>query len=180
MNRRDAINEILLSLNELPLDTADNVADVPTARIVDAQLEITKKKILAYGWEFNTLTLNLYPNTQGHIVVPETFLSVNGSDDNPEIIVKDWKLFDKEVNSFIFSDAIECKVIEDVLFDDIPFSIANYIVQVSSLASYINIIGNTDDVTVRNRALQEARIEALRENANNINGNLIDSGSLRG
>lgn len=179
MNRRDAINEILLSLNELPLDITDNTDDVPTAKIVDAQLEITKKKILSYGWEFNTIKLDLYPNTESRIVVPESFLTVNAPD-NPEIIVKDWKLYDKEENSFLFTSAITCEFVEDVPFDDIPFTIANYIVQSASLQAYINIIGNTDDVTLRQRVMLDARAEAIRENAYNINGNLVDATMVRG
>ncbi len=180
MNRRDAINEILLSLNELPLDTVDEVADVPTARIVDAQLEITKKRILSYGWEFNTITLGLYPNTQNHIVVPTSFLSINGSVDFPDVIMKDWKLFDKALNTFQFTGAVTCVVVEDIAFDDIPYTIANYIVQAASLQAYINIIGNTDDVSLRHKAMTEAKIEALRENAVNIDGNLVDLAGLRG
>lgn len=179
MNLRDAINEILISLNEIPLDVDDLIDDVPTAKVVATQLEISKKKVLAYGWEFNTLTISLYPNTQNHIVVPESFLSVNGTSDNPEVIVKDWKLYDKEENTFVFTSPIDCVVIEDIAFDDIPFAIANYIVQVASLQSYINIIGNTDDVSIRHRAMLEAKNEAIRTDANNIAGNIIDQSLVR-
>jgi hypothetical protein len=179
MNRRDAINEILISLNELPLSVDDLVADVPTAVIVDTQLEISKKKVLSYGWEFNTLTLSLYPNGANHIVVPSSFLSVNGTSDYTNVIVKDWKLFDKEGNSFKFTTPVDVVVIEDVVFDDIPFHIANYVVQMTALQAYINIIGNTDDVTLRHRSMLEAKTEAIREDSVNINGNIIDPTKAR-
>lgn len=174
MNTRDAINEILLSLNELPLDPSDLVEDIPTATIVQKELEIAKRKVLSYGWEHNSLSISLYPNNEGYIVVPNTYLSVDGGIDNPNIIVRDWKLYDKENKSFRFTGQIEVNVIEDIVFDDIPFHIANYIVQTASLQAYINIIGNTDDIKIRYEAVQVAKIEALRNDANKFNGNVLE------
>lgn len=174
MDKRDAINEILLSLNELPLDIEDAVEDIQVAVIVDKQLDITKRKILASGWFFNTTVITLVPNTEEYIVIPQSFLSVDGTTDK-NLTVRDWKLFDKEKLTYKFEDSQECNVIEDISFDDIPFMTADYIVQVASLQSYINIIGNTEDIAVRNQMVAMSRIEALREDANNIDGNLLGS-----
>lgn len=175
MNKRDAINEILLSLNELPLDIDDLVEDVKTAVIVEKELDIARKKILAKGWYFNTITRKLAPNTNGNIIIPNTFLSVNGGNDNPNLVVRDWKLFDKSEMSYIFESEVTVTVIEDIIFDDIIFTVADYIVQMASLRAYINIIGNSEDVNVRREEINSARLLALREDANNRNGNVLDS-----
>ena len=90
MNKRDAINEVLMALNELPLQHSDSVEAIPTAILVDREINIAKKKVLSYGWEFNTFTLSFYPNSEGHIVVPSTFLSADGGEDNPQVIIRDW------------------------------------------------------------------------------------------
>lgn len=174
MNLRDAINEVLSNLNELPLDVGDLIKDVPTAIIVNSQLEIARRKVLSYGWNFNSLTYTLTPNNEGYIVIPSTWLSVDGYDDN-DLIVRDYKLFDKAKMSYTFSGSVKLDVIEDSLFDDIPFHIANYIIQVASLQSYINIIGNTDDISLRKLSVDNARLEAIRDDANKIDGNLLDS-----
>lgn len=180
MNKRDSINEILLALNELPLDITDNVEDIQIATIVDKQLDITKRKILSKGWYFNTTTRDLYPNVQGNIVIPLTFLSTDGGDNEPNLMVRDWKLFDKSEMSFIFDKSKECKVVEDIVFDDIPFIVADYITQVASLQAYINIIGNTEDISIRNRMIDIARIDAYREDANNRDGNILESDFVTG
>lgn len=174
MNKRDAINEILLSLNELPLDIDDLIEDVPTAVIVEKELEIARKKILSYGWNFNSITITLTPDNDGYINLSNQFLSVDGFDNN-DLIVRDWKLFDKANMTFKFTGSVELDIIEDSAFDDIPFHIANYIVQVASLQSYINIIGNTDDISLRKLSVDSARVEALRDDANKIDGNLLNS-----
>ena len=176
MNTRDAINEILLSLNELPLDISDAIEDIGIAVIVNSQLEITKRKILSRGWFFNKTIIKLVPNTEKYIVIPDSFLSVDGGDDEPSLVVRDHKLFDKEELTFKFDEAKECKIVEDIPFDDIPFTIADYIVQTASFQAYINIIGNSEDIRVRMTMVNEAKINALRENANNIDGSVLDSG----
>jgi hypothetical protein len=172
MNTRDAINEMLLALNELPLEIEDAVEDVPIAIIVNAQLEITKKKILSKGWWFNTIAMELVPNTEKYIIVPQTFLSIEGVS-NSNVAVRDWKLFDKAELSYKFDDSVECNVIEDISFDDIPFVVYNYIVQSATLTSYINIIGNTDDIALRREEKNEARIEAIREDSIKSKGNVL-------
>lgn len=172
MNKRDAINEILLSLNELPLDVTDNIEDIGIAVIVDKELDIAKKKVLSEGWYFNVLSHTLEPNVDGYIVIPESYISVDGES---SIIVRDWKLYNHIDRTFKFDEAVEAIVTEDIPFDDVPFHTASYIVQVASLQAYINIIGNTDDVQLRLKSMNTARIEAIRDNANNIDGNLLTS-----
>lgn len=171
MNKRDAINEILLSLNELPLDITDLVEDIGIAVIVDKELEIAKKKVLSEGWHFNKLSRELVPDPQGYIVIPNTFLSVDG---DSSYAVRDWKLYDIANKTFKFDQPVEVIVVDEIVFDDIPFHVANYIVQIASLQAYINIIGNSDDISLRNNAVQAARIEALRDNARKRNGNLLE------
>lgn len=174
MNIRDAINEVLLALNELPLDPEDNVEDIPTALLVDKEIQIARKKVLMYGWEFNTNTISFYPNEENNIVVPNTYLIADGTVDNPEIIVRDWKVFDKEANTFKFTSPISLNVTMDIVFDDLPFPIANLVVQTASLKAYIDIIGNTDDITIRKAELQDAKIEALRYDAKISDTNVLD------
>lgn len=173
MNKRDAINEVLLNLNELPLDVDDLVADIQIATIVDEQIDISTKKILGYGWSFNTLTQTFFPNIERKIVIPSTVLSLVGTT-NKSLVVKDHKLFDKSTLSFNFDDGQEVEYYEEIAFDDIPFHVANFIVATASLTAYINIIGNTGDIAVRREELKEAKILAVREDANSIKGNFID------
>jgi hypothetical protein len=174
MNLRDAINEVLLSLNELPLDVADAVEDVPVAVIVDQSIAIAKKKVLGKGWYFNTLDLELIPNTDGYIPIPFSFLSLDGGDAEPNLTVRDWKLFDKSTLSFKFEDNKSVQVIEDIPFDDIPFMTANYIVAMASLQSYTDIIGDESGIRIKREALIEAKIDAMREDANSTDGNLLN------
>lgn len=171
MTKFDAINEILLSLNELPLDETDLVSDVPIAVIVDKELDVATRSILAKGWNFNTISVSLSVNLTGHIEVSKEYLSV---DAGGGIVVRDWKLYDTVNNTFKFDEDVSVTVVENIIFDDLPFSIADYIIKQASLQSYINVIGNSDDISLRYRILDGARIEAIRIDARQINGNLLE------
>lgn len=176
MNKRDGINEILQSLNQPPLDVADAVEDIYSATIIDSEIDIAKRKVLSQGWSFNEYSISLQPNTEGYIVIPQTYLSVDSETEN--IVVRDWKLFNLDDLTYIFDTAQEVTVIEDIPFDDLPFHIANYVIQMASLKSYINIIGYTDDVRIRTSELNEARIEAIRDDANKQDGNALNEASV--
>lgn len=172
MNYRDAINEVLLALNELPIDVSDTIEDIPTALLVSKEIEIARRKVLSYGWEFNTLNLSFYPNDDNNIVISSDYLQIN-STDNENLIVRDWKLFDKDANSFKFYSPVGLTVTDNVVFDDLPFAVANLVVQTASLKAYIDIVGNTEDVKIRKDELKEARIEAIRYDTQISNTNML-------
>lgn len=173
MNIKDAVNEVLLSLNELPLDDTDNISDIGIAVTANEHIEIARKRILSKGWYFNTITTDLVPDVDGYIIIPNSYLSVDSVANN-NIIVRDAKLFDKDEFTFIFDEAEECTIVEDVVLDDLPFTITDYIVQLASLNAYISIIGNSDDVAIRRENVNLARIEAMKDNARIKDGNIFD------
>jgi len=117
--------------------------------------------------------MSLVPNTDGYIPIPLSFLSVDGGDAEPDLCVKDWKLFDKSLLTYKFTENKSVEVIENVSFDDIPFNTANYIVSMASLSSYVNIIGDQEGIRTRTNAFNDSRIEAIREDANNQDGSLL-------
>lgn len=173
MTEREAINEILLNVNELPLDDTDVVEDISIAVIANKFLDIARKQVLNYGWYFNTLEITLYPNTSSYIVIPTTYLAVDGSSDTDEYTVRDYKLFNKATNSFIFEDGVSCIVVDDVVFDDVPYAIANYIIKIASFNAYSNRIGDANGMSIRANLMKEAKIDALRDNAHKLDGNVL-------
>lgn len=173
MTTFDAINEVLLSLNELPLEVTDNPEDIPTGLVASTHLNIARKKILSSGWYFNTTNIELVPDNDGYIAVPASYLTADHTTDN-NIIIRDHKLFDKSDLTFVFDEEQEMTVIEDISFDDIPFHVADYIVQTACLQAYVNVVGNGDDVATRKEAVRLARMEALRDDANKRDGNILE------
>ena len=180
MQEREAINEVLININELPLDDSDVVADINIAIVVSKVLDISRKQILGQGWNFNRTTRDLVPNIDEYIIIPKSFLSVDGASDTDNYTVRDSKLFDKTEISFRFTSPVSCEIIEDIVFDDIPYAFANYIVKSASLMAYSNIIGDANGVQIRSLQLKEARVDAIRTDANEMDGNLLTSTYITG
>jgi hypothetical protein len=175
MQEREAINEVLLNINELPLDDSDVVEDINIAVVVSKVLDISRKQILGQGWNFNRTTRDLVPNIDEYIIIPKSFLAVDGASDTDNYTVRDSKLFDKTNISFRFTSPVSCEIIEDIVFDDIPYVFANYIVKSASLMTYSNIVGDVNGVQIRATQLNEAKIDAIRTDANEMDGNLLTS-----
>jgi len=172
MDLRTAINEVLLSINELPLTENDNIDDIQSAIIVNKELNIAKRTVLSNGWKFNTINISLQPNSNGYILVPNTVLALFPL--NNTLIVRDWKLYNTIDSSFIFTEPQIVKMYQDVSFDDLPFHIVNLIIKKASLSSYIHIVGSGDDLSQKRIDIQEANIIAVKTEARARNGNVLD------
>ena len=175
MTLREAVNEILLNINELPLDDTDIIEDINVAIFADKFLDISRKHILSKGWYFNSVTYTLTPNVSGYIVIPKSFLSIDSSTDSEELVNRDWKIYDKANATYIFTEPKTLDVIEDIVFDDIPYSVANYIVKSASLMAYSNIVGDVSGIQSRAAVLQQVKADALREDANKMDGNILST-----
>lgn len=165
-------------LQEIPIDKQNirSASDIATnVSKVTSILENSKKEILSYGWYFNTTTMYLTPNTDKYIIIPTTFLSVDGSSDSDTYTVRDWKLFDNGTMTFLFDNPVECIVIEDISFDDLSSVMYKYIHSYALLESYKAICGVDDKVSMYVRKVQETKADALRDDAANSDGNLLTS-----
>jgi hypothetical protein len=186
MSERDAINQILLGLNEVPLDSEDLVSDIAIAEKIQLRLLSTKKRILKQGWSFNEIERTLSPQESGFIPIPTSYLVLTPEDNT--LTIRDWKMYDKDEQTYFFTEDVNVTAIEDVDFADLPYYMADYIVAETELKSYIDIVGSDSDIREKKEAVIIARADAIRidnENvdnnlftANDENSQLLDRGSL--
>ncbi|MGB1226421.1 MAG: hypothetical protein ACPG9K_00905 [Poseidonibacter sp.] len=141
-------------------------------------LDKVRKDTLSEGWQENTITVTLQPNTDGYIPIPKSYLLVDGVSQNVKI--RDWKLFDSESFTFIFESGVSCEVFEDLPIDDITHSLKNLIVSKATYESYIAISIKKDEMPVLDREYKRALVVALRNNARNIDGNVLTNTYISG
>lgn len=122
----NAINVLLQTINELPIENEedlDNVLEAQTARQV---LKETKEEVLSEDWHFNRdREYTLSPNTDGFIIVPFNILDLSSSD--ADLIVREWKLYSKSNQSFIFEDPQTVDIVWNIAFNDLTHPLRNYI-----------------------------------------------------
>ncbi len=123
MTRLEAVNRILLSIGELPIDDLDFA---PTeVELALTHLDMASKEVQLDGWYFNTEIVDLKPDSQGHIFLP--YDSIKVVDLPPYVICINNKLYDQARQSFVFNKNIRCKAIKAVDFEDIPLSFALWV-----------------------------------------------------
>lgn len=121
-----AINTLLQTINELPIENTDDLAYSETGKLAEMTIIETKKEVLSQGWNFNTdKEYPFPPDTAGIIAVPPNVLDIVASND--AIIMREWKLYDRQNFTFEFDEPVKCTVVWDVDFNSITHPLRHYI-----------------------------------------------------
>ena len=162
MKLLDAINLILPMFGEATITRIDRKH--PTVALILDNLNAVKMTVLAEGWWFNTSNTKLYPNPEGIISTPADLLSIES---RKPIEARGAVLVDFEKDSRIFKEPVECSISYDMAFEDLPYSVANYITHRTALVAYTKDYGYEDLYQVlavgEQKAYQKMLAEHLRK-----------------
>ena len=121
-----SINILLQTINELPIETTDDLSISTTAKLAEMTIIEVKKEVLSQGWHFNHDKAYPFPqDINGVIPVPANVLDISSSSGN--IIMRDWRLYDKDKFTFEFTSPVLCNVVWDMDFNSLTHPIRHYI-----------------------------------------------------
>lgn len=160
-NKLYAINVMLQNINELTIDSLDDLDSVLEAQIAETVLEEIKTDVLSEGWDINRDTdWEFAPDTAGIISVPYNVLDL--SDDEGKVQLREWKLYDTDNKTFVFDEVQTCEVIWDVDFNNITYPIRKYITIKAARIFQVRMIGDTSSFRFTEKDEAEARVNARR------------------
>jgi len=137
-----AINTLLQTINELPIETTDDLANATTAQLAEMTINEVKREVLSQGWHFNSdFSYPFPPDVNGIISIPPNVLDIVASDDK-NYIMRDWRLYDKDNFTFNFTEAIPCDVIWNMDFNSLTHPIRHYITIKSARVFQARTIGD--------------------------------------
>lgn len=137
-----SINILLQTINELPIENTDDLANSTTAQLAEMTINEVKKEVLAQGWHFNTDKRYPLPqDTSGYINIPYNILDIVASD-GKNYIMRDWKLYDKDNFTFKFDAAVPCDIVWDMDFNSLTHPICHYITIKASRVFQARTIGD--------------------------------------
>jgi len=152
-----AINIALSVVGEQLIEQDVPIDGIYEAEVADLLIEATKTEILEEGWSFNTdENWEMTPDVNGYIVIPTIALRIDPSSTGTNAIRKDGKLYDKDNQTYIFESSVECDVIWDVDFDDLPAIMQQYITLKASRILYQRLVGDADMMSILIRDEEEA------------------------
>ena len=160
MNKyNDAINECLQVIGEQRIEGDLSIEGIDEAEQADALIESTKEEILSEGWSFNyDSEWTLSPDTDGYIVVPPSALRVDPSEESEKYIRKGGKLYDKDGKTFKFTSSVDCDIVWNIAFDEIPSIMQKYIVLKASRILYQRLVGDTNMLSILMDDEKQARL----------------------
>jgi len=130
----EAINTMLMSIGEQPIQNDDDLAGLSDASIAKQILSNVSRAVQSRGWIFNTdLDKVMKPNQFGEINLDDTILRIDTTtrlrDKDNDIVERGRKLYDRQRNSDRFEDGSEvrCNLIKYLDFIDLPEPARRYI-----------------------------------------------------
>lgn len=156
MKTLSLINTILSDMAEREVTSVD--ARHPTVGKILANLAVKKEELLSRGWYFNTTKVTAYPDIHTKkIQVNPKILSVEGT----RFLVLDGFLFDRDSQTYLFSDPVEFTAIWDQEFDYLPICVQQILYARTATLVYSSDFGQD------NKTQQYMQIEI--ENSNELN-----------
>lgn len=124
----EAVNVCLTNIGEAP------VTSLESGLLVDAQIasdivDEISREVQSIGWNFNTEEFDLTPDTDGFINLPASTLRVDSVKTNfhEDLIMRGSRLYDKDNNTYVFTEGKTVEVILYLVFDELPETVRRFI-----------------------------------------------------
>ena len=140
-----AINQILSSCGQAPVTTLDTTnPDVAIA--YDTLLQISRE-VQSEGWTFNKeYHVEFNPDDNKHIIIPSNIIQIklteNSDNMDFDAVRRSGKLYDRQHHTNEWENKIECDVVYEYDWVDLPQPIQDYIVSRAATISAQRIVGD--------------------------------------
>ncbi len=174
-----AINILLQHINQLPIDNEEELNDVLEAQTAASVLLETKVEVLSDEWDFNRdENYSFPPDTSGYIALPANILDIYDPQGN--IIMRDWRLYDKTSQSAKFTEAQTMNVVWNVDFNSLTHPLRNYITIRAARKFQARQVMDTNLYSYTKEDEEAALMIARRSEARTGNYNMLTSGQFGG
>ncbi len=171
-----AVNILLQTINQLPIEREEDFDVIIEARMAKDTLIEVKRAVLSEKWDFNSDTnYRLARDNQGMIPLPSNVLEV-ASIFGDDLIMRDWKLYSKKEQSFIFDDDQKVNIVWDMPFNSLSHAIRHYITIRAARVFAARTIGDQAMVTYTKADEDNAYLAARRNEGRTGNYNMLSSG----
>lgn len=176
----DAVNLCLRYIGEMPVPSTvdiDSLDELHEARIIRNELLNTSRELQTKGWWFNREPWEFIPNSvDSKIAVPVTVLTIKGTGAN--YVIRGGNLYDVEGNTFIFDDKVECLVIWELSFEELPQSFAQYVAYTTAMDVQSFLRGDTATNERLRQKVAESYLVVQKEDLSYNQYNLISGTRL--
>jgi len=177
----EAVNILLQSIGQFPIETEADFDVLEEARLAKQTLIETKRAVLSEGWDFNTDDAwEFVPSEPAYslgggfeIPVPTNVLDITA--ERGDVIIRDWKLYSRKNQSFMFTETVKCKVIWDMDFDTLSHPLRHYVTIRASRLFAARTIGDKNAVAYSIADEEDAYLSCRRSEGRTGRYNMFNS-----
>lgn len=146
MTKLDAVNQMLASIGQSPINTLSGTIPKDASKAVLA-LDTVLREVLTKGWSFNTdYDYLLNPDGNDNILIPSAAMWVDPEYQSNDYVIR-WdsgvaKLYDREAQSFTITEPVKCRIIWAYDFEEIPQVARHYIAMRAGRIFQSQIVGS--------------------------------------
>ena len=170
----DAVNILLETINEEPIEDPEDYDNIIEARQARSKVVEVKRAVLSEEWDFNRDENFTFPLTvDNEVVVPTNVLDITAN--NADVIMRNWKLYSKSNQSYVFEEEVPATVVWDLDFNSITHPLRHYITIRAARIFQARRIG--DEKALRYNAVDEqsALLAARRSESRTGQYNMLTS-----
>lgn len=172
----DAINELLASVGEEPVEDLENLP--PSGTVALRHLRSKSRDLQEEGWWFNKdESLTLTPDVSGEIALPINWLDVDGV--TADVTPIGSKLFSNEDKSYTFTDSVELTITYHRPWDELPSVVRRYITALALEAFVEGYPGADPTSASRQRNLQRATVAFKKAQLRSKDYNILQSAAVQ-
>ncbi len=165
MKLLDAVNLTMPKLGERPVTSLE--LKHPTLAVLLPIIEQTRRTTLNRGWWFNEYPSTLYPDGDGVVAIGTQTLSF--VPDMPgTAITRGTELFNPTTLTNVFTEPVKGTVTQDIDFDLLPESAAQYVFYASLVEAFATDIGVTQELSVWQARAGQAWSDMLAEHLRQV------------
>jgi hypothetical protein len=170
----EAINAMLTAVGEsVVLTYVEGASDVANA---EAVLNQETRNVLAIGWDCNVDDgVELTPDTDGRIAVPEDALQIDPVDPYVKVVQRGEFLWDKTNLTDIFDKPIKFRIVRLVDFEGLPYPLAARIAAQAAVRYQAGYVGSPTLDRSAKEALQAADAQAQDAESDSDDYNVLDN-----
>jgi len=170
-----AVNILLETINQLPIEEEADYEFVIKARQAKSKIKEVTRAVLSEGWDFNQDNDWIFPlDLNSKVPVPSNVLDITAK--RSDVIMRDWMLYSKKDQSFVFEEEVSCDVVWLFDFDTLTHPIRHYITIRAARIFAARTIGDEKAIKFNEIDEEDARLAARRSETRTGQYNMLNSG----
>ena len=170
----EAVNYMLLSIGETPVNTLDSDATEPIAMVAYRTLHQISRQVQATGLYCNSeYKYPLRRDVNGYLHVPLNTLKADATDPTVDVVLRGRKLYNRRTHSYIFDRDLEVNLVLFLSFEELPQVVRDYITVRAVRVFQSKVLGSD---ALHSFSLQdeiEARIAMVQEEVDSGDYNIL-------